>query len=96
MRRLFRSERARGAALERALLAFVLFVWLVLLPWAARAAQSVTYVDEGGTRWCATLNYVGPGADGERWGWITMDADPRRAFHVPMAKLIAGLDGCMR
>ena len=70
-----------------------LFLWLVVLPMMAHGATltHATYTDATGARWCATVGYIGPGADGTPWAWATIDADARRLVHVPLRDLI---DGC--
>jgi hypothetical protein len=55
------------------------------------AGQRVTYRDNGGTAWCATITAVEAGVDASSWAWLTIDADRRRVVKVEVVDLV---DGC--
>lgn len=52
--------------------------------------EATTYTEETGTRWCATVRSIATGVGAIPWAWVTIDADPRRVFHVPHAELRPG------
>jgi len=54
-----------------------------------RTGEHVTYTDQAGAKWCATVQAVQP-LGGEAMAWFTIDADPRRGFHAPVAELVKG------
>jgi len=57
---------------------------------AVELQQSVSYTDQSGHIWCAKVRYVEKGHDGRPWAWLTIDADPRRIMHAPVAELVIG------
>lgn len=81
--------------------ALFLVLWLLVLPLMAAASEpgpailpaigeATTYTEETGTRWCATVRSIATGAGAVPWAWVTIDADPRRVFHVRYAELRPG------
>jgi hypothetical protein len=69
------------------------FVGVVSWPMTAHGAalgERYTYTDQTGRQWCATANAFDIGVDGLAWAWLTIDADPRRAVHMPMSTLGVG------
>lgn len=50
----------------------------------------VTYTDRAGAKWCATVRQVQAGVAGVPTAWLTINADPRRAVHEPVADLSRG------
>ena len=57
---------------------------------AVELLESVSYTDQNGHTWCATVTYIERGRDGREWVWLTHDVDPRRITHVPVADLVVG------
>lgn len=79
-------------------LCLIAAAWPAVLLLAAEEAQgatrfypgdAVTFIDAGRS-WCARVFSVAAGPDAGPWAWITINADPRRAFHVPLADLKPG------
>lgn len=82
----------------RAVAVFVV-LWLLVLPLFAAEPEPVTlpaigeattYTEETGTRWCAVVRSIATGTGSVPWAWLTIDADPRRVFHVRYAELRPG------
>ncbi len=54
----------------------------------------VSYVDEAGHSWCATIEALDIGADDRRWAWLTIDSDRRRVAHAPVGDLQGAQASC--
>jgi hypothetical protein len=58
---------------------------------ALEMSGQVTFTESTGRQWCAHILYIDrQGVGGVVVAFLTIDADPRRLFHVPAADLIAG------
>lgn len=79
-------------------LCLIAAAWLAVLLLAGGEAQGATRIKPGdavtftdaGRSWCARVFSIATGPDAGPWAWITIDTDPRRAFHVPLDELRAG------
>jgi len=61
---------------------------------AVQAGAELLYTDVPGHAWCVTVASLDIGVDGERWAWFTVNADPRRIGHVPVADLDHACNRC--
>lgn len=73
----------------------VLLVMLSLASWTALAKEiprpgaGLIYMDVTGHEWCVTVKSTDMGINRQPWAWFTVDADPRRIGHVPVADFVA-------
>ena len=49
--------------------------------------SQATYTDAAGGTWTVHIASIANGVDATPWAWATIDADPRRVIHVPVAEL---------
>ena len=52
--------------------------------------ERVTYRENSGATWCATIWSIEVGVAGVPIAWLTIDADPRRVVHVELSALTPG------